>query len=293
MEHFYHWLKQNKYSGNTISGHLGNVKLIATWAQEAGYANIEQLRYQDILSYVQYVKGQSLAIPTINNRLQSLKKYYEYLKEEGVIEKNPVSRIHIKGAVKKVIKNPLSYKELETLYTQYLKYVDQNPGVHIKQQRARQRNTVLLGLLIWQGLHSGDLEKLKPEHVDLNAGAIHVPSTRRSNSRELELASHQVIPLHKYLAEVRPRQKPKADELFPGHIKDITSSLMEELKRVNEKIISAHQIRASVIMHWLRLYDKRQVQYMTGHKYISSVEKYEQQDIESLTGQLKKHHPFG
>jgi integrase/recombinase XerD len=32
---------------------------------------------------------------------------------------------------------------------------------------------------------------------------------------------------------------------------------------------------------------------MAGHKYISSTEKYEQQEIDSLKDVLSKHHPFG
>ena len=35
------------------------------------------------------------------------------------------------------------------------------------------------------------------------------------------------------------------------------------------------------------------MQYMAGHKYIDSTEKYEVQELEELTNQLMKHHPFG
>jgi len=43
----------------------------------------------------------------------------------------------------------------------------------------------------------------------------------------------------------------------------------------------------------LSQHNKRQVQYMAGHKYITSTEMYEVQQLETLTDQLSKHHPFG
>jgi IS1 family transposase len=52
-------------------------------------------------------------------------------------------------------------------------------------------------------------------------------------------------------------------------------------------------IRVSVILNWLRQHNKRQVQYMAGHKYIHSTEMYEVQELESLTDALTKYHPFG
>lgn len=38
---------------------------------------------------------------------------------------------------------------------------------------------------------------------------------------------------------------------------------------------------------------QKQVQYMAGHKYISSTEKYAAQEVEDLQDALAKHHPFG
>lgn len=293
MQNFYNWMKQNKLAESTMQEHLANIKRFTAWAEGERHSDINHLRYQDILTYVQHEKSKSIEIATVNLRLSSIRKYYEYLKEEGITERNPVGRIRIKGAIKKVLKNQLTYTELETLYKEYINYTEQNPSNTIQQQRARQRNIVFLSLMISQGLHSGELARLKTTDIKLSKGTLYIPSDKKSNSRELKLEAHQILTLHTYLETIRPRQKPRADELFPGIVRAISAQLINELRGLNEKISSASQIRASVIMYWLKLYDKRQVQYMTGLKYLSSVEKYEQQDIETLTGQLKKYHPFG
>jgi site-specific recombinase XerD len=293
MQNFYHWLKRNKFAESSITQHIANIKRFTAWTQAEGHADIAHLRYQDILAFVQHEKSKNIETATVNNSINSISKYYEYLKKEGLAEKNPAGKIRIKGAVKKVIRNQFSYKELEALYKEYVQFTEQNPPAHILQKYARQRNITMLSLMIWQGLHSGELKKLKTADINLNTGTIYIASSLRSNSRELKLESHQVILLHNYLTQIRPQQKPKADEFFTGIVHNINLLLVKELTALNPRVNNANQIRASVIMYWLRLYDKRQVQYMAGHRYVSSVENYQQQDIETLTDQLKKYHPFG
>lgn len=110
--------------------------------------------------------------------------------------------------------------------------------------------------------------------------------------------------LHSYLnGGVRDKLKPnsdlsteasaKADKLFTARCHDIVQHLIEELKGINPQIKNAQHIRASVILYWLKQYNKRQVQYMAGHKYIDSTERYAMQQTDTLKDQLAKHHPFG
>jgi site-specific recombinase XerD len=69
--------------------------------------------------------------------------------------------------------------------------------------------------------------------------------------------------------------------------------LVEQLKGLNPQIRNAQHVRASVILHWLKQHNKRQVQYMAGHKHIDSTERYAVQQTKKLTDLLAKHHPFG
>lgn len=65
---------------------------------------------------------------------------------------------------------------------------------------------------------------------------------------------------------------------------------MKRLK--HPKVRQASQIRASVIAEWTRRYDVRIVQYMSGHKYVSSTERYQATNLEDLQEQLRKYHPL-
>jgi integrase/recombinase XerD len=68
--------------------------------------------------------------------------------------------------------------------------------------------------------------------------------------------------------------------------------ILKRLKKVNHKVKNLHQIRASVITNWLKQYNLRQVQILAGHRYISSTERYVQDDLENLHEIVNNFHPI-
>ena len=63
-------------------------------------------------------------------------------------------------------------------------------------------------------------------------------------------------------------------------------------KRINHKVVRPKQVRASVITQWLSEYNIREVQYMAGHRFISSTERYLQDDLENLQEMIENLHPI-
>jgi site-specific recombinase XerD len=294
MEQFSEYLQQKRYRAGTIRQHIQNTGYFLQWIESNGLETIENIEYNHLLSYVQHEQQRGKDVATINLRLTSISKYFNFLQKEGAVIKNPAATLRIKGKVQSVTENPLKYDELMELYSSY-KSLQKPVPQHIaaKSALAHQRNTVILGLLVWQGLHSGELSKLETNHVNIDEGTIYIPSTARSNSRALKLATQQIIQLHSYIhGGIREKLKPKAEELLPGNLHNIITGLCEELKGINPQIKNALHIRASVILHWLRQHNKRQVQYMAGHRYIHSTELYAIQETETLSNALDKHHPF-
>ncbi|MBA2583268.1 MAG: site-specific integrase [Bacteroidetes bacterium] len=286
FQSFEYYLQDKGLAQRTISEHLKDLVRFEAWTKENGIEEITHLTYNELLGYVQSMKSKALSVQTLNIRINSIRKYFEHLKDEGAMEINPARRLRIKGAIKNVIVNPLSHTELENLYQEYAK-----PRERYREEKHKavhQRNVVILGLMIGQAVHSGELDKIEINHVKLNEGMIYIPSTRRSNSRELKLESRQIILLHRYITE----SKFTSEKLFECHPSNTMQYLSNELKGINPVIKNAGHIRASVILNWIKMYDKRQVQYMAGHKWISSTEHYEVQELTGLTDLLTKHHPF-
>jgi site-specific recombinase XerD len=69
--------------------------------------------------------------------------------------------------------------------------------------------------------------------------------------------------------------------------------LMYWVRRKNKLVVNAKQLRASVIVKWLKVYNLRKVQYLAGHRYISATETYKQNEMEGLSEEVNQFHPLG
>lgn len=72
----------------------------------------------------------------------------------------------------------------------------------------------------------------------------------------------------------------------------MTGMMLAHLRKINASVKNFDQIRASVITHWVKIYNLRKAQHMAGHRYVSSTEDYKQQVLDELQSDVKKFHPL-
>lgn len=219
----------------------------------------------------------------------NLKIYFNYLQEENYRVDNPILNLNIKGTPKTVLGNLLTADELEDLYYSY---------ETTNQSTSKKRNKIIIGLLVYQGLQTMELQHLKEEHIELYKGKIHIPGTSRTNGRTMELKPWQLMEIMEYVQQIRPQIVPNTEEnLFTSsygntNINNVIRKISEELKLINYSYQNANQIRSSVIVNWLKIHNLRKTQYLAGHRYISSTEKYQQDNLESLHDMINTFHPI-
>lgn len=213
--------------------------------------------------------------------------------EENHRLENIIEQINIKGVKTEIIHNILTSDELEDLYYSY-QTEKGNP-------LSRKRNKIMLGLFVYQGVTTSNLQRLQVEDVQLYKGKLDVLGTKKSNGRILELKPWQLMEFMEYINEIRPRILEQTDKETEQLFLPLGSSLKlqnslakitKELKAINHIFIDTKQIRTSVIVNWLKQYNLRKVQYLAGHRYISSTERYQQDDLESLHKTINTFHPF-
>ena len=292
---FRDYLQRKGFAESSIVNHELNLARFKYWCK-TGNHNLKEITYQELLKYPKYLLDTGIRKATINNYINSLKKYYDYLIELKITGTNPAKAINIRNKEREVLQDILSFEDLENIYTVFLNKPKNKRNNSWKLRH--NRNVVILGLMIYQGLDIGGIRNLEPSHLKLEEGKIYIPSSKRSNSRILKLDAKQIFPLITYVNQTRNEllkiEKAETDKLFFGksNLLVINDSIIEQLRKKFPVVRNLGQIRSSVIMNWLNNNNIRQVQYMAGHKYISSTERYKKEDLKDLQRQLELFHPL-
>lgn len=302
---FREWLILRGYSSATVATILRHVTEFLEWAEKQGLPELPGLSYNHLMTYVQACQQRGVVQKTIAHYIADLRKLFDFLISEGTGVDNPAAFVKLRGIKKRVYHNILSSAELQQLYRRYPVTIETEPGRPMPPQErnilSRQRNKVMVGLLVNQGLRVEELKALKVQDLQLREGRITVHHQRRTAERVLELEAGQVYELMDYLAETRRQllrlQGTATDALFIQHhdvdnFYGVTSVILEHLRRINHKVKNLDQVRASVITHWVQVYDLRKAQYLAGHRHVSSTESYKQQVLDELQADVKKFHPF-
>jgi integrase/recombinase XerD len=288
LQKFKLYLNKQGYSDSTIQNYGKAVDIYIQWTKENNI-NRHKATYNDVMAYTEHLNGGKLKKITVNRVMQLIKKYYDYLISQNKRTDNPAAEIRIKNIMRTIPQNLLDKEQLEKMYHEY-----NARGVTGK------RNKCILGLMIWQGITSGESMRMMVMDIDLEKANVYIPSVKRSASRKLKLQPEQIFLLQEYIQYIRPimlkTHKRKTDYLFiPNgtglNLHNSLFALYTELREQFDFFKDADQIHASVLVLWNKSYNVRQVQYMAGHKYLSSTDRYRTIKLESLQEQLEKIHP--
>ena len=295
---FVDYLKSQSFTSKSIKSRMKVIHQYEQWLKKENL-EAEEITYNDLVLYIKYRSRKGATQRTIQHYIGTLKHFYDHLIEQGQIEGNPTKSIEIKGVKRKTLYQLIDTHELHKIYNDY-------PGT----TATNQRDKVMFGLLINQGLKTEELARLEVKDVNLREGKIEVPGSRKSNGREMKLEAHQVMDMYGYVMNVRneilqipPKRKSQTprqtDRLFIAQGGNTTSfdnwitQMMLKVRKLNPTIQNAKHIRSSVITKWLKVRNLREVQYLSGHRYISSTESYQENDMEGLIEEVNQFHPLG
>ena len=311
MNDFKNYLTEKGYSNSTITETVSNVKQFLAYCESSDISP-ESVGFQTVLSFIDALQGRGVKPQSVNARLVNIRKYYDYLTHYGYIATNPINRVKQRGGGVQPSLNLLTAEQLRSIYNSY---AQPRTYSNAKQQHKHIRNTVILGFIVYQGLHSGNLKVMEINDIDMSNAVVFIRSGKHSNERYLSIEAAQIVHLYQYLNEARPKlssaetkasslqslpilpfgEMPKAEglEVFIGNVRIMGDHIINEVRGANSSVTSAGQLRKSVIANWIKQKGKRQAQYLSGHRYISSTERYHVQDLQAFSNLVKSFHPFG
>ena len=248
---------------------------------------LEEMGYTDMMKYVHYKRSQGNKSGTIQQKIIAIRQYFEYLN----LTNNPASLVQLQRDTKKSPHRLLDKEEMNEIYKLYPTH-----GL------IKKRDKVLLSLVIYQGVSSSELPLIEIKDIDLMEGKIYIPAMRSSNSRTLELKPFQLMLIQDYIMNIRPKilleARKQSEKLLvstgqnANQLANVISQILKRLRPLYPKLKDFKQIRQSVITIWVKEQGLRQAQYMAGHRYVSSTERYNEDEKEGLKNALKSYHPL-
>lgn len=277
------------HTSQTVKIYLRDIRVYLDYVTEEKAA---VATYQDIMQYVDYLRKQYQNPRTINRMLYGVKAWYQWLWQTGQRADHPCRYITLKDAKTQDIQlqDLFTSSELEQLMERKERY----ESVWI-------RNQVAISLLIYQGLRLTEVEQLRIQDIDLEAGTIYTRGMAKTLPRTLKMKTHQVMLFYKYIHKIRPEIISENTDHLILNIRgkamsaDSINYLIETFKNYfPDRNLNAKTIRQSVIANLLKEgKDLRVAQVFAGHKNPSSTEKYRQTGLEELKAAVLKHHPLG
>ena len=312
METFKSFLEAQGKSKSTIKHYQTYILDFITYLDKDN-TEPEDTTAKEILSYLNHLQKKGQANKTRAIRLNVIGHFFEYQIKHNYRTDNPTKHIKIRGATQKKLYPTLSKQDLEKIYTAYEipkeKDTRNNRNWFTTYRLSKQRNKVIISLMINQALITAEVGKIEIKDLNLREGEIYIKGGRKSNERTLKLKSNQIMDLMEYQFTTRAellkyQENQQTEQLFlsvPTLGKEKTykntlsvwKGLSKEIKEQNPKFINFKQVRTSVIAKWLKQYNLREVQYMAGHRYVSSTESYFANQMEDLQSDIDKFHPMG
>ena len=275
-------LQKKGYAKETVKSYIRRLEKYEQWCkQKQNYKNESET--QLAFKYLKHLQKNTTNSRTINRSLQPLRLYYRLFRKH-----NPFAYTYIKREVQSIKHNFFSTAELAEIYDNYP-----------QKTTAQIRNKVLLGLYVFQGIKSSEVKTINTKDLDLNGYIILLKGDNRTNKRKIGLNIKQILLLSQYIDKERiilqKENKETALILFPKGkygFHNLLSAISSKLKKDIYGFEGLYQLRASVIYNWVKEYDVRKAQYLSGHKYISSTEKFKVEDINGLIKEIEKYFPI-
>ncbi|NCI45664.1 tyrosine-type recombinase/integrase [Sediminibacterium soli] len=287
---FDYYLHTKRLAEATRKSVIKQVNSFLQWLEGESIPDPTETSYNDVMAYVKHCNKQGNSQKTIAIKLMFLNHYFMWQIKEGEMQENPVSNIRIKGVKRKHLHHILKREALNYLYNNYY-FADV----------ADIRDKVILGMIVYQALRVEELTNLTIKSLSLKEAKIRVEGSRKANARTLMLEPHQLLDIMEYVSSARPfilqQTRKETDRLFTSSgtgdkLLNTLQHILVHVKKLDKEVKDWKQIRASVISYWISLYGLRKAQYLAGHRFISSTEEYQQQDLDELQGDIDRFHPL-
>ena len=272
---------------NTVESYKRDVTQYISYLDGTGVTDISSTTKTTVLSYLLYLQKEGRASSTVSRTLASLRSYYLFMMQNGVVKSNPTSNLEAPHVEKKIPKI-LSGEEVEILLEQP-KNCD-NKGI---------RDKAMLELLYATGIRVSELINLDVSDVNVPMSFVRCKGGKKE--RIIPMGHQAKDALENYINNVRKYMVKDENEtaLFVNCSGARLSrqgfwKLIKYYQHIAgiETDITPHTLRHSFAAHLLENgADLHSIQEMMGHADISTTQMYLHLGVNKIRDVYQKAHP--
>lgn len=287
IRQFSDYLKNEKHTAkNTQLSYERDLRQMADYFEDHGVDEVQKIEYQDLDAYLAYLQDQGKRPSTLSRAVASMKAFFGYLFDQGVLDQNPAE--HLKAPrVEKKLPSVLSVEDVDRLLAQ-------PSGKSDKEIRDK----AMLELLYATGIRVSELLTLRTEDVNLKKSFI-VVASGHGRDRVIPITKTAKKALDRYLQDVRGRMVGSDDQelLFVNCSGSAMSrqGFWKIIKYYANKAGIEADITPNTLRHTFAAHlvgngaNLQAVQEMMGHADLSSTQRYTK--IQGVMEEYEKTHP--
>ena len=286
LSNFYDYLsKEKNYSSNTVIAYKKDVETFQEFCRvKFELNNLLKVTYPIIREWIINLSEKELSPLSINRKISSLSKYYDFLIKINDLKSSPLKN-HKRLKVQKKLIIPFSEDEV-------LKVVD----VFSKNFEGK-RNLLIVDMLYSTGVRRDELINIKLNDVLLDENLVKVLG-KRNKERLVPLVLNLKSRINDYL-KFRNEIKSSSSSFFiTTKGKKIGPSLVYRVvknyfSKVSTKVkTSPHVLRHSFATHMLNNgADINSIKEIMGHSSLASTQIYTKIKLPKIINDYKKNHP--
>ena len=286
LSNFYDYLsKEKNYSSNTVIAYKKDVETFQEFCRvKFELNNLLKVTYPIIREWIINLSEKELSPLSINRKISSLSKYYDFLIKINELKSSPLKN-HKRLKVQKKLIIPFSEDEV-------LKVVD----VFSKNFEGK-RNLLIVDMLYSTGVRRDELINIKLNDVLLDENLVKVLG-KRNKERLVPLVLNLKSRINDYLKFRNEIKSSSSNFFITTKGKKIGPSLVYRVvknyfSKVSTKVkTSPHFLRHSFATHMLNNgADINSIKEIMGHSSLASTQIYTKIKLPKIINDYKKNHP--
>ena len=278
-----------KTSGNTEMSYRRDLEKVSHFMESRGIVETKDITAQDLADYVKFLEDSKFAAATVSRNIASLKAFYHYMVQEGMVAED----------ISDKLKAPKIEKKVPEIMTpdEVVRLLEQPSGDSPKEIRDK----AMLELLYATGIRVTELITLNLSDVNMQMNFILCRD--RNKERIIPFGAAAKNALVRYLDGTREEmlENKKSEVLFancsgqPMSRQGFWKLIKHYAKKADiQADITPHTLRHSFAAHLVENgADLRSVQEMLGHSDISTTQIYANLNHNHIREVYAKAHPRG